>query len=67
MDESIARLQAHQRNVTRYEELLKSKLNEVELRFVQQRLSEERFALAVARFMSPSGPSEEIQLPDALQ
>jgi hypothetical protein len=65
MDERTARLQAHQRNIKRYEELLKSKLNQVELRFVQQRLSEERFALA--QFMSPSNSSEGVQLPDALQ
>jgi hypothetical protein len=66
MDERTARLQAHQRNVKRYEELLKSKLNQVELRFVQQRLSEERFALAQF-MMGPSNSSKGIQLPDALQ
>ena len=66
MDEKIARLRAHQRNVERYEGLLKSKLSQVELRFVQQRLSEERFALALLQFMGPSS-STKIELPDVLQ
>ena len=39
----------------------------VELRFVERRLSEERFALAMTQFMGPSSSSETIQLPDALQ
>jgi hypothetical protein len=66
MDEKIARLRAHQRNVERYEGLLKSKLSQVELRFVEQRLSEERFALALLQFMGPSS-STKIELPDVLQ
>ena len=66
MDEKIARLRAHQRNVERYQGLLKSKLSQVELRFVEQRLSEERFALALLQFMGPSS-STKIELPDALQ
>jgi hypothetical protein len=57
-------LQAHQRNIERYEKLLKSKLNATELRFVEQRLSEERFALAMLQFMSPGNLSGMIELPD---
>ena len=38
MSERIARVDAHQRNIERYEGLLKSSLNETELRFVNQRL-----------------------------
>ena len=67
MNERIARLQALQNNIARYEGLLKSKLSAVELRFVERRLSEERFALAMTQFMGPSSSSETIKLPDALQ
>ena len=67
MNEKIARLRAHQRNVERYQGLLKSKLSQVELRFVEQRLSEERFALALLQFMGPSSCTAQIELPDALQ
>jgi hypothetical protein len=69
MSERIARLSAHQRNIERYEGLLKSGLNETELRFVNQRLSEERRALAMVQPASASNPSQMIQLPlpDALR
>jgi hypothetical protein len=59
MNERIARLRAHQRNIDRYQGLLKSSLSAVELRFVEQRLSEERLALASLQFMSPSNSLEE--------
>jgi hypothetical protein len=69
MNEKIARLQAIQNNIARYEGLLKSSLNETELRFVNRRLLEERRALAMLQLMSPSNPSKVIQLPfpDALR
>ena len=69
MSERIARVDAHQRNIERYEGLLKSSLNETELRFVNQRLLEERRALAMLQLMSPSNASQMIQLPlpDAVQ
>ena len=63
MNERIARLQALQNNIARYEGLLKSKLNAVELRFIRRRLSEEQKALAVMQLMNPSDPSGIIQLP----
>ena len=68
MSERIARLHAHQRNIERYEGLLKSNLNETELRFVNRRLLEERKALEMVQLMSPGDPSRTIQLPlpDAL-
>jgi hypothetical protein len=59
MNDKMARLRAHQRNIDRYETLLKSSLNDVELRFVEQRLSEERLALAMVQFMSPGNPSKQ--------
>ena len=64
MNERIARLRAHQRNIDRYEGLLRSNLNAVELGFVEQRLSEERLALTMLQCMSPSNLSEENDLPD---
>jgi hypothetical protein len=65
MNERIARLRAHQRNIDRYEGLLRSTLSKVELRFVEQRLSEER--LALAQFMSPSNLSTDDDLHDPRQ
>lgn len=67
MNERIARLRAHQRNIDRYQGLLKSSLSEIELRFVEQRLSEERLALAMLQFMSPSNSLNKDDLPDARQ
>jgi hypothetical protein len=46
MDERIARLCTHQKNIDRYEALLKTKLNEFEFQFLERRLSEERIAMA---------------------
>jgi hypothetical protein len=54
MDERIARLRNHQRNISRYENMLKTRLSEVELHFVEKRLSEERFKIAMLEFMSPA-------------
>jgi hypothetical protein len=67
MKERIARLHAHQSNIDRYERLLKSGLSDIELQFVEQRLSEERLALAMLQFMSPSNSSKEDGLPDSRQ
>ena len=63
MNEKIARLEAIQNNIARYEGLLKSKLSSTEVRFVEKRLSEERFALAMAQFMGPSNSPEMIKFP----
>jgi hypothetical protein len=59
MNERIARLRAHQRNIDRFQGLLKSRLSAVELRFIERRLSEERLALATLQSMSPSNSLEE--------
>ena len=67
MNERIARLRAQQRNIDRYQGLLKSSLSEIELRFVEQRLSEERLALVMLQFMSPSNSFNKDDLPDARQ
>jgi hypothetical protein len=65
MSERNTRLRAIESSIERYESLLKSNLNKVELRFVEQRLSEERFALAMAQFVGPNNSSETTQLPDS--
>jgi hypothetical protein len=67
MDEKAARLRAHLANIDRYERLLQSKLNATELRFVERRLSEERFTLAMLQFMSQRNSESNITIPDALQ
>ena len=51
MNQRIARLRTHQENIERYQSLLETKLNDVERQFVEKRLSEERFAIAMLRFI----------------
>ena len=46
VNERIDRLRAHQKNIERYQALLKTKLSDVEQRFLEKRLSEEHFAVA---------------------
>jgi hypothetical protein len=54
MDENrIALLRARQKNIRRYESLLKTKLNEVETQFLERRLSEERFWVAMIDGTAP--------------
>ena len=53
MDERTARLQTHQKNIERYQEMLKTRLSELELQYLERRLSEERFAIAMLDFMRP--------------
>jgi hypothetical protein len=54
MNERIARLRAHQPNIDRYENLLNINLTELEVQFLEKRLSEERIALAMLQFVGPS-------------
>ena len=52
----IVELRTHQTNISRYENMLKTELSDVERQFVQRRLSEERFTIALLQFMStPKG------------
>lgn len=54
MDEKrVARLRAHQKNIERYQSLLKTRLSEVETQFLERRLSEERFWVAMLDYMAP--------------
>jgi hypothetical protein len=62
------RLRTHQRNIDRYQNMLKTRLTATERRFVEKRLSEERFAIAMLQFISTAhDPQTGIILPDALQ
>jgi hypothetical protein len=54
MTERIARLRAHQNNIDRYERLLKTKLQELELQYLERRLAEERFAIAMLESRAPN-------------
>ena len=47
MDDKFARLRVHESNIDRYQRLLKTKLNDIETQFLERRLSEERFWLAM--------------------
>jgi hypothetical protein len=63
MDERIARLRAHRKNIDRCQGLLKTTLNSVELQFLERRLAEERSAIAMLEFSTPpliqqEGPPE---------
>jgi len=59
MDERSTRLRNHRQNISRYENMLKTRLSEVELHFVEKRLSEERFKMAMLEFMSPPRAYQE--------
>jgi hypothetical protein len=53
MDEKrTALLYSHQKNIERYEGLLKPKLSEAETQFLERRLSEERFAIRILDYMA---------------
>ncbi|MBW7972085.1 hypothetical protein [Bradyrhizobium sp. BR 10289] len=45
LDENLARIRAHRNNIHRYRRLLKTRLSELERRFIERRLTEERSAL----------------------
>ena len=45
METRIARLRTHQKNIDRYQGLLKTKLNETERQYLEKRLSEETIAM----------------------
>jgi len=62
MNERIARLRTLQKNIERYQSLLKTKLTDVEVQFLEKRLSEERLAIAMLHF--PSGAAERENHPD---
>jgi hypothetical protein len=65
MDERIARLRAHQKNIERYQNLLKTELTEFEMHYLEKLLSEERFVMGILnaggpgldRLAWPGGPT----------
>ncbi|WFU37308.1 hypothetical protein QA640_22715 [Bradyrhizobium sp. CB82] len=54
MDTKNLRLRTHQRNIDRYEGLLKTQLTDAERQFVEKRLSEERFSMANLEHTGPA-------------
>ena len=65
MNGRIVRLCTHQKNVERYQSLLETKLDDLEVQFLDKRLSEERLAIAILQFMGSSGAAEVYDHPDA--
>jgi 5-bromo-4-chloroindolyl phosphate hydrolysis protein len=63
METRLVQLRTHQKNMSRYENMLKTELTDLERKFVQKRLSEERFTIALLQCMSPSAPSREYDRP----
>ena len=56
METRIVQLRTHQKNIDRYEDLLETKLSDVERQYIEKRLSEERLAIAMLQFRSaPEG------------
>ena len=62
------RLNTHQKNIERYQDLLETKLSKVERQYIEKRLSEERLAIAMLQFMSPASAGQRsTNLPGALE
>ena len=58
------RLSTHQKNIERYEDLLETKLSELERQYIEKRISEERSAMAMLQFVSPASVGQtDINLP----
>jgi hypothetical protein len=58
MDERTVRVLAHQRNIDRYQSLLKTNLSDVEQQYLRKRMSEERLAIEMLQFMSQATQSD---------
>jgi hypothetical protein len=59
MDEKrAALLRTHQLNIARYQRLLKFNLNKAETDFLEGRLAEERFTVAILDFMKPNATAD---------
>jgi hypothetical protein len=58
------RLSTHQKNIERYEDLLDTRLSELERQYIEKRISEERLAMAMLQFVSPASAGQTgINLP----
>ena len=64
IDRERAFLRTHQQNIERYQRLLKTKLSDLETQFLQKRLTEERFWLAMLTKSSdlPAAAAEDRNL-----
>lgn len=45
LDQDLARMRVHRNNLSRYRRLLKTKLSDIERRFIERRIAEEQAAL----------------------
>jgi hypothetical protein len=64
-EKRAALLRTHQLNIARYQRLLKFNLNKAETNFLEGRLAEERFAVAILDFMNPDSHSAAVALQSA--
>jgi hypothetical protein len=58
METRVIQLRTHQKNIDRYQGLLKTKLNETERQFLERRLSEETIAMLQLGPSHQAGPRE---------
>ena len=54
METRVIQLRTHQKNIDRYQGLLKTKLNETERQYLEKRLSEETIAMLQLMSLSAS-------------
>ena len=54
METRVIQLRTHQKNIDRYQGLLKTKLNETERQYLEKRLSEETIAMLPLMSLSAS-------------
>ena len=57
IDQQLARLRAHHRNIQRYRNLLQTSLTELEREFVEKRLTEEQSNLESLALLIPLRPA----------
>ena len=57
LDQQLARLRAHHRNIQRYRNLLQTSLTELEREFVEKRLTEEQSNLESLALLMPLRPA----------
>ena len=57
LDQQLARLRAHHRNIQRYRNLLQTSLTELEREFVEKRLTEEQSNLESLALLMPARPA----------
>ena len=57
IDQQLARLRAHHRNIQRYRNLLRTSLTELEREFVEKRLTEEQSNLESLALLMPLRPA----------